>query len=280
MSPKPVDIAGIARKTYATEAEMGKAAAEEVGALLRDLTVRDGVPVLLNLAAAPSQDAFLDALSAEEGIDWTKVTAIHLDEYFDLPADHPNTFRSYLQEHIISRVPIPAGQVHFIKDVPADTPAALAEEYGRRALRILKDVRAAGGVYLACIGIGVNGHIAFNEPGSAIRTDRFLVPIEIDAVSVQQQYDDYKNHPDPAARYATLDDVPRRAITVSCAGILAADRIVCLVPGPQKAAAVRGMWDGPVSDDMPASLLRLHPCVTVYLEVDSAARLDHRPTPA
>ena len=277
MCPKPVDIAEVARKTFATEEQMGQAAAEEVGALLRDLTTRRGLPVLVNFAAAPSQTAFLKALPSEKGIDWTKVTAVHLDEYFDLPPDHPNTFKAYLQEHIISRVPIPAGQVHFIKGVSAATPAALAQAYEARVRGLLKDVRAAGGLYIACIGIGVNGHIAFNEPHTAIRTDRFIVPVEIDSVSVRQQFDDYKDHPNPAARYATLRDVPRRAVTVSCAGILAADHIVCLVPGAQKAAAVQAMWDGPVTDEVPASLLRMHPHVTIYLESNSAVQLDHRP---
>ena len=266
-------VVRIARKILPTDEAMGRAAAQDAGDLLRELTAERGLPVLANFAAAPSQDTFLDALAAQEGIDWGKVTAIHLDEYFDLPREHPNSFEVYLRDHILSRVPIPPEQVYLIKANQADTPEATAERYEAIIRERLAAVRAAGGAYVACIGIGVNGHIAFNEPHVDKRTTRFVIPVEIDEVSVQQQYDDYKDHPDPAARYASIEDVPRRAVTVSCAGILAADRIFCMVPGRRKADAVRAMWDGPVTDDLPASLLRMHPQMTLYLDAESASLL-------
>jgi glucosamine-6-phosphate deaminase len=261
------------RKVLPNEEAMGRAAADDVGALLRRLTAEEGRPVLANFAAAPSQDAFLAALCGQPGIDWTRVQAVHLDEYFDLPRGHPNTFEAYLREHLFGRVPIPPSNVHYVKEAQADTPQETARAYGERLRDLLGEVRRDGGRYVACIGIGVNGHIAFNEPHVDKRTDRFVIPVEIDEVSVQQQYDDYAEHPDPAARYASLEQVPRRAVTVSCAGILAADRVFCVVPGRHKAEAVRAMCDGPITDDLPASLLRLHPRTTLYLDAASASLL-------
>ncbi|MHC4789287.1 MAG: 6-phosphogluconolactonase, partial [Planctomycetota bacterium] len=184
----------------------------------------------------------------------------------------------YLREHIFSRVPLPEGNVHLIKDLQTATPEETARLYEGRLRALLGQVREEGGLYLACIGIGVNGHIAFNEPHVDKRTSRMVIPVELDEVSVQQQYDDYREHADPAARYASLQEVPRRAVTVSCAGILAADRILCIVPGQQKAEAVRRMWDGPISDELPASLLRMHPNATLYLDAGSARLLDRPPS--
>ncbi|MHC4591958.1 MAG: 6-phosphogluconolactonase [Planctomycetota bacterium] len=265
------------REVLPSEERMGDAAGGDVGNLLREQTAKRGRPVLVNFAAAPSQDAFLAALSRQEGIDWTKVTAIHLDEYIDLPRGHPNTFEAYLREHIFSRVPVPDENVHYIRSIEAETPDQVAREYEAELKRLLASVREAGGQYVACIGIGVNGHVAFNEPHVDKRTARMVIPVEIDDVSVQQQYDDYKDHPDSDARYASLAEVPRRAVTMSCAGILAADCIFCIVPGAHKVEAVRKMCDGAVTDQVPASLLRLHPDVTVYLDADSARLLDRRP---
>lgn len=278
MAGRNADAVRIVRKTLATDELMGRAAAQDVGELLRELTAKQGKPALVNFAAAPSQDTFLAALCEQDGIDWAKVEAIHLDEYFDLPRNHPNTFEVYLREHIFSRVPIPDANVHYVKAIQAATPEQTADRYEAEVCGLLSSVREAGGIYVACIGIGVNGHIAFNEPHVDKRTGRFVIPVEIDEVSVRQQYDDYKAHPDPEARYASLEDVPRRAITVSCAGILAADRIFCMVPGAHKAEAVRKMWDGPVTDALPASLLRMHPCMTLYLDAASAGLLDRPPT--
>lgn len=267
----------LTRRVCESDELMGRAAAEDAGALLREVTAARCLPVLACFAAAPSQDTFLAALVREPGVDWSKVLAVHLDEYFDLPRNHPNTFEVYLREHLFSRVPIPEANVHYIKAGRAATCDALARAYERRLRELLGRVRAAGGVYVACIGIGVNGHIAFNEPHVDKRTGRMVIPVEIDEVSARQQFDDYRNHPNPQARYATPADVPRRAVTLSCAGILAADRIFCMVPGAHKAAAVKAMWDGPVTDDVPASLLRLHPQMTLYLDRAAAALLDRRP---
>ena len=264
-------------RAFATEKRMGAAVAKDVGKILRTYTTKKGLPVVGNFAAAPSQDAFLDRLCKAKGCDWSKLLAVHLDEYFDLPKGHCNTFQAYLDEHLFGKVPVPRENIRYIKDVEGASVEDVAEKYERIMRDTIADVRGKGGVYIACIGIGVNGHIAFNEPHVDKRTSRMVIPVEIDDVSVRQQYDDYKNHPNPSARYASLADVPRRAVTVSCAGILDAEMIFCTVPGAHKAAAVKAMCDGPISDAVPASLLRMHPNVTIYLDEASASQLDEIP---
>lgn len=266
----------IRRYILPTNEEMGKKVGRDVGKILREYTVQKDVRVLASFAAAPSQDTFLAQLCREKGIDWDKVIAIHLDEYIELPRAHPNTFEVYLKEHLFDKVSIPEANIHYIKELEG-TPEQIATEYENKIEKLIADVREESGIYLSCIGIGVNGHIAFNEPHVDKRTERMVIPIEIDETSVQQQYDDYKNHPNPEARYSSFEEVPRKAITLSCAGILESDIIYCTVPGPQKADAVKAMWDGHITDDLPASLLRMHPSMFLYLDRDSANKLEKIP---
>jgi len=259
-----------------TNEEMGKYVGSDVGAILREYTIDKELKVVVSFAAAPSQDTFLAQLCKEKGINWKKVIAIHLDEYVELPKGHPNSFEVYLREHLFDHVPIPEENIYFIKDLEG-TPEEMAVKYENIMKKVISDVREKGGIYIACIGIGVNGHISFNEPHVDKRTKRMVIPVEIDETSVQQQYDDYKDNPNPDARYKSLQEVPRKAITLSCAGILEADRIYCAVPGPQKADAVKAMWDGHITDKLPASLLRMHPSMFLYLDKDSASKLDEMP---
>lgn len=266
----------IEKKIYKNAEEMGKAAAKDVAALLREYTAKRKKRVVVNFAAAPSQDTFLAALSMEKGIDWKKVIAIHLDEYVDLERGHPNTFESYLNAHLFSKIKIPAENVYYIKALKGSAKE-IAAKYGKFVKSAVTGVRRNKGIYFACIGIGVNGHIAFNEPHVNKRTPEWVIPVKIDSVSVRQQFNDYKNNPDPAARYKNFEDVPRNAVTVSCAGILNADKIFCIVPGKHKADAVKAMWDGPVTDKLPASLLRMHPDMTLYLDTASSSKLDRIP---
>jgi glucosamine-6-phosphate deaminase len=130
-----------------------------------------------------------------------------------------------------------------------------------------------GGVDISCIGIGENGHIAFNEPGSDLEDPEMVRIITIDDRSVKQQYRDYKNHPNPAARYSSLKAVPRKAWTMTVPAILSAQEVYTIVPASQKAEAVKKMWEGPISPACPSSALRRHPFVRIYLDQDSAAFL-------
>ncbi len=242
--------------------EMGKMAAGDVARSMNRFIKENGI-VNIVFAAAPSQDEFLLHLSRKRTIDWSRVTCFHLDDYVDLPRNHPNTFEVYLQAHLFDHVR--PKEIHFLKALKG-TPGEIAREYTRL-------IKQSGGIHIACIGIGENGHIAFCEPGSDLHDPRMIRIIRIDERSVRQQYQDYQGHPDPLARYASLKAVPRAAFTMTVPAILSAREIFTIVPGPQKAAAVKKMWEGPLSSACPASALRTHSRVKIYLDEDSAQRL-------
>ncbi len=247
---------------YASRDEMGKAAARDVAAAVKRYLKEKGKAAVV-FAAAPSQDEFLFHLSRIKGIDWAEVVCFHLDEYVDLPRSHPNTFEVYLREHLFDLVK--PKTVYFLKGLKGNS-REVARQYA-------KLVQRHGGLDIACIGIGENGHIAFNEPGSDLEDPETIRIITIDDRSVRQQYRDYKDHPNPAARYASLKAVPRQAWTMTVPAILSAKEIYTIVPAPQKAEAVKKMWEGPVSPACPSSALRTHSCVRIYLDKDSAAAL-------
>ena len=267
----------------ATEAAMGDRAGTTLTELLEEYTVGRGAPVVLNLAAAPSQDAsYKRAVALRDRVDWARVTAIHLDEYLDLDHGHPNTFAEYLREHVLDAVPIEGQNVIFIKDVQSRlggdaTAADVAREYGRVATAAIRRARSEGGVVIGHLGVGVNGHIAFNEPHVDKWATEFALPVSIDDVSVRQQYDDYNNHPNPAARYASVDEVPRETVTMSVAGLLEAEHLLCVVPGAHKADAVQASLDGPIDNRVAGSMLRLAKDCRWFLTTESAAKLARAP---
>ncbi len=242
--------------------EMGKAAAQDVaGAMKRIIKEKGKVKVVF--AAAPSQNEFLAHLRKDKSIHWSKVICFHLDDYVDLPRKHPNTFEVYLNEHLFDYVK--PRKIFFFKGLKG-APERIARQYAEA-------IRRNGGIDISCIGIGENGHIAFCEPGSDLHDSRTIRVIRIDDRSVRQQYRDYRDHPDPAARYASLKAVPRRAFTMTVPAILSAKEIYTIVPGLQKADAVKKMWEGPISSACPSSALRRHSCVRIYLDKDSAGKL-------
>jgi glucosamine-6-phosphate deaminase len=245
-----------------TREEMGKMAARDVAEAMKRLMKEKG-KVNVVFAAAPSQNEFLAHLRKDKSIHWSKVTCFHLDEYVDLPRTHPNTFEVYLNEHLFNIVK--PRKIYFFKALKG-TPAQIAHQYA-------KAIQRSGGIDIACIGIGENGHIAFCDPGSDLYDPRMIRVIRIDDRSVRQQYRDYKDHPNPEARYRTLKAVPRRAFTMTVPAILSAKEIYTIVPGPQKADAVKKMWEGPISSACPSSALRMHSWVRIYLDEDSAGRL-------
>ena len=228
-------------------AAMGEASAAHAGALLRDvLAAKSRARVMF--AAAASQADMLDGLAVEPGIDWARVEAFHLDEYVGLPKGHPRSFGRWLEDHIWSRVGV--GRVELI-DGGAPDPAAEARRYGA----LLDD----GGIDLGLIGIGENGHLAFNDPHVADFEDPLTVkPVEIDDTSRRQQVRD--------GAFETFHDVPRVALTVTMPAILAARSLSVVVPGDQKAEAVRRTLDGPIETACPASALRRHPDAVLFLD--------------
>jgi glucosamine-6-phosphate deaminase len=232
---------------------LGRAAAEDAAARLKEAIARQGHAHVV-AATGASQFEFLEALTGTAGIDWKKTVFFHLDEYVGLPDTHPASFRRYLRERIVERVR--PGAFHFIKGDAAD-PAAECRRLGALIRERPIDV--------AFVGIGENGHLAFNDPPADFETREPYLVVELDEACRRQQLGE--------GWFKTLEDVPRRAISMSVAQILRSKRIVCVVPDARKAKAVRDSVRGGVSPLRPASALQQHGATTVYLDPDSAALL-------
>lgn len=248
-SPPPVgteQVDSLAVRVYADRQTMGQAAARQAADHVRRLQ-RERARVRIVFASAPSQDEMLASLAAEPGIDWSRVVALHMDEYLGLPGSAPQSFGSYLATHLFSRVRPEA--VHYIDGM--SEPALEAERYGR----LLQD----GGVDLCCMGIGENGHIAFNEPPVADFEDRDLVKVvDLDEASRLQQVHD--------GCFAALAEVPRQALTLTVPALMAAAHVVCTVPGERKRPAVERTLRGPVGTNCPATALRSHRDAVLFLD--------------
>lgn len=256
--------------------ELGKKSAEDAGKILEEYTNKLNKKCICVFAAAPSQDTFLENLSKNKNIRWENIYAFHLDEYIDLPKGHPNTFEEYLRNHIFDKVDIPRENIFYIKDA-GKNEEEIIKNYTRLFTEKYKEVKRNGGIYLAFIGIGVNGHIAFNEPNTDLWNKEIIIKVNIDEISVRQQYEDYKNHPNPEARYKSLEDVPRNALTMTVSAILLSDKIFCMVPGIQKADAVKKVIEGEISEKVPASFLRFHNDVNLYIDKNSSSKLNKKP---
>jgi glucosamine-6-phosphate deaminase len=224
------------------------AARDIAGAIRTRLAVAKGVRMIF--AAAPSQEAMLEALLAEPGIDWRRVTAFHMDEYIGLAAGAPQRFSSWLGQRLFGRLPFAA--VHPI--LPEPDPRAAAARYAA----LLEEEP----IDIVCLGIGVNGHLAFNDPPAADFADPLDVKIvELDDICRRQQVDD--------GCFATLASVPERAITLTIPRLLRAERLFCVVPGARKREAVGRTLHGPITPLCPASVLRRHPNCILYLDAES-----------
>lgn len=229
-------------------------AAGEAAAVLRAALAAGGEARLV-LATGASQFDFLGALVEEPGLAWDRVTLFHLDEYAGMSEEHPASFRRYLRERFVSQVPS-LGRFVSVEGDAAD----LRQECERLGREI-----SAKPVDLACIGIGENGHIAFNDPPADFLTEDPYIVVELDDACRNQQLGE--------GWFASLADVPTRAISMSVRHILRSARIVCTVPDARKAEAVRASLEGPVTNLVPASALREHGHCTLYLDDDSAALL-------
>ena len=205
-------------------------------------------------ATGASQYNFLDILCAAPAIDWSLVTAFHLDEYVGIAADHPASFRRYLHERLFSRLPF--GAIHLLQ---GDAPDPVAE--CRRYANLL----AESPVDVACVGIGENGHLAFNDPPADFHTSAGVHIVELDEACRRQQVSE--------GHFPSLADVPPQALSMTVPAILAARTISCVVPDARKAEAVRCTLKGPIDPACPASALRTHPGCLVYLDSASAGLL-------
>ena len=234
---------------YGDRNAMGASAANHTTEFIKNLLQKKD-QVRMIFAAAPSQNEFLAQLTQKSEIDWSRVTAFHMDEYVGLPPHHPARFVNYLDEHIFNVVGL--GEVHRIN--PLDTPEKECSRYGRLV--------TAESIDIVCLGIGENGHIAFNDPGVADFQDREVVKIvKLDEMCRMQQVHD--------GCFANLENVPLHAVTLTIPTLLSAKHMVCVVPGPSKREAVSRTLTGPITEDCPASILRTHSDCAMF--VDSAA---------
>lgn len=230
---------------------LGEASAAYAAQRLRELLATQP-RVRVIFAAAASQAEMLASLTTQEGIDWSRVDAFHLDEYVGLPLGHERAFGTWLDDHIWSLVH--PGRV---ERLDGGNPAGAGAEAARYGALL-----ADGGIDLALVGIGENGHVAFNDPHVADFDDpAWVKPVEIDDTSRRQQVRD--------GAFDQFEDVPRIALTVTMSTIRACRVISLVVPGPQKATAVAATLDGPVTTACPASILRDHPDAVLF--VDEAA---------
>ena len=239
---------------YEDRASLGRAAAAAVARAIADRQAAAGLARVV-FAAAPSQDEFLAALIAFDGIDWSRVVGLHMDEYLGLDADHPASFRRYLHEHLFRLAGLPADRLLLIPGEQADRPLRTCLAYEDALLLHPPDV--------VCAGIGENGHLAFNDPPVADFLDPVLVKVVRldDACRVQQIHD---------GCFVGIEDVPTHAYTLTVPALLSAPMVSVVVPGPRKADAVLATLQGPIDESCPASALRNHPGATLYLDRDSA----------
>jgi len=229
---------------------MGASAAADVADFLRARIAARGAARIV-FASAPSQAEFCAALATAPGIDWARATLFHMDEFIGLPPDAPQRFALWLERHLFGH--LAGATIHPL--VPEPEPGAAAARYAA--------LLAEGPIDAVCLGIGVNGHIAFNDPPVADFDDPADVKmVEMDAACRRQQVDD--------GGFPDIDGVPRRALTLTVPRLMRADRLFCMVPGPQKAEAVRATLSGPVSTACPASAMRRHPDCTLYLDEEAA----------
>jgi glucosamine-6-phosphate deaminase len=241
-------------EVYASEMEMSESVAKITHQYLQNLLDKQDTVAIL-LATGNSQIRFLEALIALEGIDWSRIILFHLDEYLGITSDHPASFRRYLRERVEEKV-CPQ-QFYYIA---GDTLQPIAE--CDRYTRLLENQP----IDLCFLGIGENGHLAFNDPAVADFQDPAKVKlVKLDHVNRQQQVN--------TAYFANLADVPQYAFTVTIPMICTAKKIICLAPATRKAQVVKTLLTGNITTNCPASILRQQPQATLFLDVNSASLL-------
>lgn len=240
-------------RVFQSKTGLAHAAAEHAADSLKRL-LRDFTTVRLLAATGASQLEFLSALTKEPGVDWTRVELFHLDEYVGIGHDHPASFARYIKERIID----PLGIVKFHLLDGLRDPYEMADE--------MSDELASAPVQLAFCGIGENGHLAFNDPPADFEaTDPYIV-VDLDEACRRQQAGE--------GWFSSLDEVPKRAISISILWLLKSAEILCVVPDRRKAKAVKACLEGPLSPLAPASILRVHPNAHIFLDVESAELLE------
>jgi glucosamine-6-phosphate deaminase len=240
-------------KVFHDKVALNRAAAEQAAVAIR-LAMAERGQARIIAATAASQIEFLDALTRASDIDWARLEVFHLDEYIGLPATHPGSFRKMLLEQLIRRTAIVK---YHLLDGDAKDPTEAAQRVGREL--------ASAPIDIAFLGVGENGHIAFNDPPADLDTEDPYIIVNLDEKCRQQQVGE--------AWFADISQVPKQAISMSARQILKAKEILAVVPDGRKAQAVKLCFEGDISPMAPASILRRHSNATVYLDKNSASLL-------
>lgn len=239
-------------RCYDSRESMGAAAAKDCAAEIRRLLSKKS-EINMIFAAAPSQNEMLSALVKESGIEWNRVNAFHMDEYVGLPADAPQGFGNFLRGHIFSKVPFKS--VNYLNGQNPDRDAECAR---------YADLLKKNPVDIVCLGVGENGHVAFNDPPVADFSDPRLVKVvPLDSVCRNQQVHD--------GCFRSLDEVPTHALTLTVPALMNGAYLYCVVPAATKAEAVRRTLTWDVGETCPATALRRHDNSFLYLDPDSSS---------
>ncbi len=231
----------------------GEAAAANLATILRETVAAQGKAAII-VATGNSQLSFLKALRERKDIAWDKITVFHMDEYLGMSDRHPASFRGYLRRNLVDHV-----QPRAFHGIAGDSPDVQAE-MARYADLLVQHAP------IACVlGIGENGHIAFNDPPADFTTDKLIQVVSLAEAARRQQVGE--------GYFAGLDEVPRQAVSLTVPMLLRPSRVLAVVPEARKAAAVKSALQGPVSPNCPASILRTCSQVSMYLDPESAARL-------
>jgi len=232
---------------------LGQAAAAQAAAAIQRAIAERGKARIIGASAA-SQFEFLEALTSTPGIDWQRVELFHLDEYIGLPMTHPASFCKFLHDRLIAKTGL---TMYHLLDGQTD-PAEV--------IRRTNQAITAAPIDVAFVGIGENGHLAFNDPPADFETKEPFIVVNLDDACRRQQVGE--------GWFANLDAVPTQAISMSVRQVLKSREILAVVPGPKKAQAIAACFNGPVSPNAPSSILRTHPNATIYLDRESAALLN------
>lgn len=238
---------------FETKEEMGHAAARNTAQILKEAILSRGRATFV-AATGRSQFEFLENLTSDLSIAWAKTTMFHLDEYIGLPAMHPASFCRYLKERFIDKVH--PGIVHLIK---GDTSEP------KKECERLNNIIAGEEIDVAFVGIGENGHLAFNDPPADFVTEKPFMIVDLDRACREQQFAE--------GWFSNLSDVPKQAISMTIRQLMKSKNIICVVPGKRKARAVKHCLERDISPMYPASILRKHPDAFVYLDKNSASLL-------
>ena len=236
-----------------TREECGSAAADRAAEFLRQAIANKGRASFITATGA-SQFEFLAALTKKDAIDWGKTTLYHLDEYIGFSEDHPASFRRYLKERLVDLVH--PGTIHFIQGEAADPEVEC---------RRLNDIISQDQINVAFVGIGENGHLAFNDPPADFDTEEPYIIVELDEACRKQQFGE--------GWFSSLDEVPMTAVSMSIQQIMKSEAIICTVPDERKAKAVKLCFTGEISPMHPASILRKHSNANIYLDTGAASLL-------